>query len=373
MPLLIIISVLYLVLIIVLIIGFNKVLTFKETKREPFHKFSIIIPFRDEMDNIPFLAQSLEALHYPTTHFEVLWINDNSTDDSELVLSKYLNKNNNWRMIHSVRKTTSPKKDAINTAINLARFSWILTTDADCEVSKLWLNSYNSFLKDNESLKMIAGPVIYRTDDSLLHNFQSLDFLSLIGTTIGSFGINKPFMCNGANLCYQKDAFNSVNGFVGNDSIASGDDVFLLEKMLTYYPNNVNYIKSIDALVVTKPENSFKELINQRIRWASKTTATNNWFAKTIGILVFLMNLIVVFTIASLRDISELYKPLYLIFAFKLLIDLLLLYKVHLFFKLNLNLKFYLISFFIYPVFVVFIVVSSFFKKYHWKGRIFDK
>jgi hypothetical protein len=65
----------------------------------------------------------------------------------------------------------------------------------------------------------------------ILHHFQQLDIASLQGATIGSFGINKGFMCNGANFVYQI-LFQELNGFHGNDTIASGDDVFLLQKRL---------------------------------------------------------------------------------------------------------------------------------------------
>jgi hypothetical protein len=74
---------------------------------------------------------------------------------------------------------------------------------------------------------MIAG-VTYDCKTAS-HHFQQLDLVSLQGATIGSFGIGKGFMCNGANLAYKKSLFQELNGF-RNDTIASGDDVFLLQK-----------------------------------------------------------------------------------------------------------------------------------------------
>jgi hypothetical protein len=89
---------------------------------------------------------------------------------------------------------------------------------------------------------MIAGAVTYDCKNSFLHHFQQ-DLASLQGATIGSFGIGKGFMCNGANLAYKKSLFQELNGFQGNDTIASGDDV-LLQKAIAQFPDRVHYVKS---------------------------------------------------------------------------------------------------------------------------------
>ena len=86
------------------------------------------------------------------------------------------------------------------------------------------------FSKVNNSVMMV-GPVSYNIlKHSFLENFQLLDFLSLQAATLGGFGIKKPFLCNGANLAYKKTVFTKLNGFQGNENIASGDDIFLFEK-----------------------------------------------------------------------------------------------------------------------------------------------
>jgi cellulose synthase/poly-beta-1,6-N-acetylglucosamine synthase-like glycosyltransferase len=294
--------------------------------------------------------------------------------------------NTQWKLIDNQRKSKSPKKDAIKTAIKIAQFEWIITTDADCIVPKKWLKCYNDFIMlfIDKSIKtnMIVAPVAYKTNGSFLQNFQNIDFLSLIGSTIGGFGINKPFLCNGANLCYKKETFFAVNGFDGNDNIASGDDIFLLDKITNKYPNTVHYLKSKDALVLTKPETTFKGLLSQRVRWASKTAATKNWFGKLVGGLVLLMNLFLVFGFgfwvlgcftevhSSLQRFTEV---LVFMFLIKFNLDFLLIQKTYKFVGINNGLKSYILSSVLYPFFVVLVVLLSFFKKYEWKGRSFNK
>ncbi len=364
----------YIILIISLIIGFDSIPLFKTVTAKNNNGFTIIIPFRNEANNISELALSLMALNYSKTDYEVLWVNDASTDNSIPLLTEFLIKNAHWKLIENNRLSNSPKKDAIQTAIMQSNYSYIITTDADCILPINWLNAFNSFINNNKGVKMIAAPVSYATNVTFLHEFQRIDFLSLIGTTIGSFGLNKPFMCNGANLCYSKKAFFEVEGFDNNNNIASGDDVFLLEKINNRYPNQVKYLKSKLALVITKPVNSFKSLTQQRIRWASKSVATKSVFGKLVGIIVLLMNLLVVFSCFVIKNWQIDINHSYLLLAFisKITIDYILINKTVQFTNQKMSLKYYLFSSLLYPFFVTHVVIKSLITKVYWKGRVFD-
>lgn len=237
------ITILYLMLIASFVIGFDRVRAFKIDDTDAKTTFSVIIPFKNEAENLSALLQSLSQLNYPDNLYEVILVNDESDDESSKIIEKFIQKRSfdvvhaersrssqgDIKIIQNNRITNSPKKDAINTAISKAKFDWIVTTDADCIVQKYWLDSFDSFIQKNET-NFIVAPVSYHSIDTFLKRFQALDFLSLMGSTIGGFGINKPFLCNGANLAYSKDFFNELNGFEGNTNIASGDDIFLLEK-----------------------------------------------------------------------------------------------------------------------------------------------
>lgn len=68
-------------------------------------------------------------------------------------------------------------------------------------------------------------------------------------------------MCNGANLAYEKTAFDKVNGFTGIDNIASGDDMLLMHKIWKHYPDRVHYLKSKAAIVTTQPMKTWKTFL----------------------------------------------------------------------------------------------------------------
>ncbi|MCL5126841.1 glycosyltransferase [Algibacter sp. L4_22] len=369
----IIISIIYLALIWRFAYGFDKVLTFKLTDLASKTQFSILIPFRNEAKNLSSLLLSLENLNYPKHLFEIVFIDDDSTDGSAEIITQYFNKKQQkFKIIGNDRQTNSPKKDAITTAIKQAKHEWIITTDADCSLPKYWLDSFDEFIQKTKA-KCIAAPVAYNKQKGFLNRFQTLDLLSLQGATIGGFGIKKPFLCNGANFGYTKTLFKTVNGFEGNTNIASGDDIFLLEKAVKKHPKNTHYLKCKHAIVKTNAQPSWSSLIEQRLRWASKASAYNNFFGKLTGLIVLLINTIIISIILlSFFGYFPL-KTLFYILLIKFSIDFYLIHKTASFFNQKWVLKSFIPTFCIYPFFSVYIAFLSIFKTYKWKGREFKK
>ena len=370
----ILIAVCYFLVIIAFIIGFDAVKIAKNEAITPKHAFSIVIPFRNEAANLGQLLNSISLLKYPSDLFEVILVNDDSEDDYFLSIENFKQQFSylNITLLNTIRTSNSPKKDAISLAIKKSKFEWIVTTDADCSVPIYWLQLFNQTIINKEPV-FISGPVKFHTKQQFLFHFQNLNFLSLIGTTIGSFGIHKPIMCNGANLCYKKTAFFKVNGFEGNTKIASGDDLFLLEKINREFPTKISYVKSNKAIVSTHSENSWKLFLNQQIRWAAKSTAYKSIFSKIVGLIVFSLNFALVLLIISTLFYSFYWRYLLIIYSAKFLIDFLLIYKTATLLKNKSSLPYYSITSLIYPFFIVVTGILSQFKNYEWKGRSYKK
>lgn len=329
---------------------------------EPKTSFSIIVPFRNEAENLPFLLESIEKLNYPKELFEVILVDDESEEKFLVSSFKF-----QVSIIPNQRKSNSPKKDAIETAIQIAKHNWIVTTDADCEVPENWLAIFDAEIQAKD-VKMCVGSVSYATETGFLHDFQNNDFLSLQGVTAGSFGIEKPFMCNGANFAYEKAFFKTLNGFEGNNNLASGDDVFLLQKALKAAPEKITYLGNLNV-VFTKSCDSWKDLIHQRVRWASKTSAYVNWYPKILGIIVFLTNLSGLLLLVVPIYESELIKLTVYFWVLKFGIDFMFLKFSATYFKLPF--KNFLGSFLVYPFFTVLVVSKAMFGKFEWKERRF--
>ena len=363
----------YVVLMVQLILGYDKVKTFKRTAVEPKTAFSIIVPFRNEEKNLPRLLQSFSKLNYPYKLIEIVMVDDFSTDLSERVCIK-------WRLDHEFLDTTllenlrlsnSPKKDAIGRAVPIIKHDWIITTDADCTVPENWLLILDNYIQKHQP-EMIVGAVKYKTKNNWFHKFQQLDLLSLQGTTIGSFGIGKPFMCNGANFAYTKKLFKEIGGFDGVSKNASGDDVFLLQKATKNHLDKIHYLKNTESIVKTKPENDLFDFFMQRVRWASKTSGYQSGYAKFLAIVVLLMNLGLVgcclLTVVGNFDWSILLG----VFSAKYLVDYWLLYKTN---KYLLKGQWILplATSVIYPFYSSWVGIYSLFGRFSWKGRRFSK
>ncbi|MBO6605691.1 glycosyltransferase family 2 protein [Psychroserpens sp.] len=369
-----VITALYVFIIGSFIYGFDKVSNFTISDVTPKTKFSLIIPFRNESDHLENLITSLAHLNYPKSHFEILLIDDDSNDSSveliETLHSKY--QSLDLKVLSNERISAAPKKDAITLGIKNTKYDWIVTSDADCIVPKYWLDAYDSYIQHYKP-NFIMGPVTYTNGVTFLDRFQILELLSLQGTTIGSFGIGKPFMCNGANLVYSKKFFFDINGFEGNTNIASGDDVFLLQKAISVNKKAVHYLKSNLVTVKTQTEPNFKLLKQQRIRWASKTTNYNSIFGKLTGLTVVIMNgLIICLPLFFGIGLISIKSLIYILFI-KILIDFLLIYKSARFFEQEQFLISYIASSLFYPLFSIYVAIASVFSNYKWKGRHYSK
>ncbi len=340
----------------------------------PSTSFSIIIPARNEAMNIGHCLHSILQQNYPSTLFEIIVIDDHSTDGTSAIVEKLQLEHKNIRLIKLADELdgqllNSYKKKAIEKAIGYANGNWIITTDADCHAKQDWLKSYACFIEKNDAA-FVAAPVIFSNDGSLVQTFQYVDFMMLQGITAASVNAGFHNMCNGANLAYKKSVFYEVNGFWGIDKIASGDDMLLMNKIKAVYPDKVAFLYSQDAIITTHPMPDWKSFFNQRIRWASKAEQLKSKDKKVFAVLV----LVYVFNAALFI------MPLLSVFNGDILLYwlLLLLGKtiVELAFALPVA-KFFGQKFiwwfpFLQPVHIAYIVISGWLSKfgsYHWKGR----
>ncbi len=369
---------LYSLLILLFAFGLNRLEDGPETGDHPQNGFSIVVPFRNEEANIQSFLESLRELDYPAENMEVLLIDDASDDDSPKIIEKFIeaNKQVRIRVLTNRGSGASPKKEAISLGIREARHAWIATTDADCILPPGWLMAMDALIHKEDPV-MIAAPVTLEAGTKFLDRFQLLDFLSLQGATMGGFGASamgiRPFLCNGANLAYRKDAFTEVRGFEGNLSLASGDDVFLLEKMAKHYGGRVTFLRSRKAIVRTNPEKTWKDLVQQRVRWASKTTAYSHVLGKSVGFLVFAANACLLLLAAGSIAGYFPWSLTGILFLIKCNVDFFLLYRTALFFDQTESLRSYLPSSFLYPLFSVWVAMLSLRGSYQWKGRSYKK
>lgn len=355
----------YSILILYYKAGWQEIKPFSVTDQKAGIKISIIIAARNEEENIANLLRSLEKQTYPTHLFEVIVIDDHSSDNTASIAKSF-------SFVNLIKlefdNINSYKKKAIETGIAAASGDLIVTTDADCIVKEDWLKTITAF-KEETNAMFIAAPVAMECNSSLLQTFQSLDFMVLQGITAASVQKRIHNMCNGANLAYERKAFFEVNGFTGIDHIASGDDMLLMQKIAGKHPGKISYLLSKDAIVTTQAAKSWKEFFGQRIRWASKATNYNDIKIFSALFLVYFFNCSLLALLIAGCWMHSLWWGFTGILLVKTIIELLFLYPVAKFYD-----KQYLLNLFpLYqPLHIFYTVIAGWlgvFGSFEWKGR----
>ena len=345
--------------------GWQELKPFSQAGSGPRVKISVIIPARNEQENISKLLSSLEKQTYPGHLFEIIVVDDHSTDNTAAIVNSY-------PFVKLIRlefdNINSYKKKAIETGISRATGDLIVTTDADCIVNENWLKTIAAF-REKTNAVFIAAPVMMEYKSAMLQTFQALDFLVLQGITAASVQKRIHNMCNGANLSYEKKTFFNVNGFTGIDHIASGDDMLLMQKIAKAFPDKISYLLSKDAIVVTQPAKSWKEFFSQRIRWASKATNYNDIKIFSALFLVYFFNCCLLALFITGFWLPFLWLGLAGILMLKTIIELIFLHPVAKFY----NQEKLLLSFpFFQPLHIIYTVIAGWlgvFGSFEWKGR----
>jgi poly-beta-1,6-N-acetyl-D-glucosamine synthase len=330
----------------------------------PSTTISVIIPARNEEENIAALLKALEQQTYPRSLFEIIVVDDHSTDNTAAIVKGF----HAVRLLQNADALNSFKKKAIETGIAAAGNSLIVVTDADCIPPAEWLQTMAAFKEQQQSV-FIAAPVVINCNTSAVQIFQALDFMILQAITGAVVQKQQLSMCNGANLGYEKNAFESVKGFAGIDTIASGDDMLLMYKIWKQFPGHVHYLKSPDAIVSTQPMKTWKQFFRQRIRWASKAAKYDDKRFLPVLLLVYLFNLsFLALVIAGFFDYRY-WITLGIAWIAKTLVELPLFASAARFFHKQWALKLF---FFFQPLHILYTIVSGLFGqfgKYEWKGR----
>ena len=363
---------LYVLLILYFLFGWIKLEEYTAGKKNCTTKVSVIIPVRNEEKNIKNLLDDLREQLYNRELFEIIVVDDFSTDNTAEVVK---NANiNNLKIIslaaifQNKQALKANKKAGIQLAVEQASGELIITTDADCHVGSNWLQTIVHYYEQHKPV-MIAGMVSYYPDTSFLGKFQTLDFLSLVGIAAACIQNGFYNLCNGANLAYTKEAFLAVDGFKDIDHISSGDDMMLMHKMAKKFNGKIAYLKNKEAIVYTNTEKDFITFWHQRVRWTSKSTHYEDKRITAILAFVYLSNLLIVTNLV----IGFFYPPLLKLAMFqflaKLCIDTLFAYSVTKFFRRENLLWLFLPMQILHIIYIILVAPAGVFGKYYWKGR----
>jgi len=334
---------------------------------------SVIIPFRDESENILISLESIKDQNYPKDRYEVIYINDQSQDDSldKLLSSK---KPDNIKVI-SVPEDFSinaHKKRAIRYGIENSRGSIIVATDADCIYNKSWLRSLLGTF--DKGTAFVSGPVEFIENGSISSKLQKLEFAGLVFTGAGLIGNGKPTICNAANLSYRKSVYDLVHGFSDNLNLSSGDDELLMQKIRKETDYKIKFCSNKESIVKTEANKTLGKFYHQRRRWASKGLFYADKFlvVKLISIFLFYLNLALL--PAAAIFLSEYFLiPFLISFILKTLFEYLVIRRGSVILYGKELLKYIPLAEIMHVPYIIIAGISGAFGNYKWKGRILKR
>lgn len=240
-----------------------------QTSRPP---VSVIICAKDEIENLRKYLPLVLDQEYP--EFEVIVVNDGSTDDTEILLNELKKTYSNLRSTFVPLGVTnlSTKKLALTLGIKAAKYDWLLLTDADCmPEDKTWISMMARNFGQNT--EFVLGYGAYFNRKGFVNRLITYDTLTIALQYLGFAMSGKPYMGVGRNMAYRKELFFRQKGFASNLNLRSGDD----DLMVNRASNKMNTKVEIapESITWSEPEKRFSDWYFQKERHMSVASFYN--------------------------------------------------------------------------------------------------
>jgi poly-beta-1,6-N-acetyl-D-glucosamine synthase len=242
---------------------YSRIIFYKRAPQLKKYPISIIICARNEADNlIKNLPSILQQKH---EDFEVVVVNDCSTDETEEVLAVLVKKYKNLRTttITPDKKFSHGKKLALTLGIKAAKNEWLVFTDADCYAeSEHWLERIQENYTDKNEIVLGYGG--YKEYPGWLNKYIRYDTMMIALQYFGFALSGIPYMGVGRNLSYRKSLFFKNKGFATHYEILSGDDDLFVNE--TANKNNVAVEFHPESHTRSEPKQKWKQWFEQKKR-----------------------------------------------------------------------------------------------------------
>jgi cellulose synthase/poly-beta-1,6-N-acetylglucosamine synthase-like glycosyltransferase len=324
---------------------------------------SVVVAARNEEKRIIPCLKSLEELRYPQDKYEVIFVDDHSSDNTAKVIGSYCEKNKNWKVVSLDKKSTKlrGKKNALQNGIFVAKGEIIFTTDADCTVPSNWLTIMSGYFKSGVSMVLGYSPLI-RSDKFYFRLLQFDNVFSGIASA-ATAKLGYPFTSVGRNLAYRKDSYEDVGGFHSLQNFKSGDDIHLTGRFRHNDNGKIDYCAAPESFVKTQIPSTLMEVVQQQIRKNSKTFQLSGW-----SIFAMLTIFVYYFVLLTIPFYLPSWLMMWLILiASKFLMEFLPLRKAAIIFEQKDLIPYIPLMQLIYPLYIIVFSVIGTFQFYQWK------
>ncbi len=285
MPIILIFSFFLILLSLSIFISFKKKNSIK-------HSYSLIIPCRNEEHALPTLLHSLENIDYPEELFEVIIIDDASSDDTSKIIQKFCENRSNYTAVHIANKSEKykGKKYALKKGIEKAQFENLLFTDADCIIPTNWIDSFNRFISED------VGMVVGYSPEKGVSSFRRFSQIITADFYCATINLGVPFSNNGRNLYINKKAYERVDGFEKIKNFTCGEDKLLLNLIKD---TQFKIIYNSYCKVYTHPQ--VKDYVNQQKRRYGQFSLSSPLY-KVVSLFILLFFLYLPFYVIFYKD-----------------------------------------------------------------------
>lgn len=260
--LLVTVTLLYLIQVTLFLVGLSKKRDSSLCDATPF--VSVVVAARNEENHLARCLESVLDQTYPSGNFEVIVVNDNSTDGTGEICSSFAARYQNVSTFVATEDAfLRGKTNALNQAIDRARGEVILITDADCTVPRTWIeHSARRYAPETG----IAGGVTLQRAANAFEGMQALDWAYLLGIAAAAVGMGYPLSTIGNNLSFRRKAYQQVGGY-RKIKFSVTEDFVLFQSIVQ--TGKWKYLYPIDphVLVISQPCATLKEIIRQKHRW----------------------------------------------------------------------------------------------------------
>ena len=251
---------------------FFSVFAFAKTKPQPSYDLpvSVIVCSKNEAENLKKMVPKLLEQSY--TNFEIVLINDASSDETLDVIESFQDQHSNIKLVNVENNEAfwGNKKYALTLGIKAASHDYLVFTDADCvPVSENWLCEITQQFSSTK--KIIIGYGAYAKKKysflNLLIRFETL-MAAIQSFSYAKMGI--PYTAVGRNLAYHREEFYRVSGFVNHMKIRSGDDDLFIKDAAT--GKNTAICFSKESFTISQPKKTVGSWFQQKRRHVSTSS-----------------------------------------------------------------------------------------------------
>jgi cellulose synthase/poly-beta-1,6-N-acetylglucosamine synthase-like glycosyltransferase len=229
---------------------------------------SVIIPARDEEKNIGNSVRSVACSDYPVELYEIIVVNDRSSDATGEMLSALGGEIPNLRIVTVTQARTEVnlkgKPGALDAGIYHAKGEILLMTDADCTVSPDWIAAMCAQF-DNPEVGLTAAFTTIRPQ-SFFQAVQAVEWTLNHTMAQAGVGLQQPLGCFGNNLAVRASVYREIGGYAGIPFSVT-EDLALLQAVHASR-HELRYVCHHTTAVETIPCLSFAEYLSQHQRWA---------------------------------------------------------------------------------------------------------